>query len=162
MHIFCYIGIHLHKSLDMFDHQILHALVKNGALTNARLSEVVNLSTSQCSRRRVRLEKDGFISGYHARLNAEALGITLRAVVRVNLNSHSAENECEFTKMLASHDEIVEAFSVSGDADYVLILQCESLVRFADFIHAKLLPQPIISQVRSEIVLRDIKRPSGT
>ena len=151
----------MHNSLDKFDHQILRALVKNGALTNAQLSEVVNLSTSQCSRRRVRLEKGGFISGYHARLNAEALGITLRAVVRVNLNSHSAENENEFTKMLARHDEIVEAFSVSGDADYVLILQCENLVRFADFIHTKLLPQSIIGQVKSEIVLRDIKRPSG-
>ena len=151
----------MHNNLDTFDHQILGALVKNGALTNAQLSEMVNLSTSQCSRRRVRLEKDGFISGYHARLNAEALGITLRAVVRVNLNSHSAANENEFTKILVRHDEIVEAFSVSGDADYVLILQCESLARFADFIHAKLLPQPIIGQVKSEIVLRDIKRRSG-
>ncbi|MEM9585178.1 MAG: Lrp/AsnC family transcriptional regulator [Pseudomonadota bacterium] len=146
----------MHTSLDSFDHQILRALEKNGALTNAQLSETVNLSTSQCSRRRVRLEKDGFILGYHARLNADAMGITLRAVVRVNLNSHSAENENEFTKMLASHDEIVEAFSVSGDADYILILQCENLARFADFIHSKLLPQPVIGQVRSEIVLKEI------
>ena len=151
------------KSYDRsFDHKILSALVKDGALTNAQLSEVVNLSTSQCSRRRVRLEKEGFIAGYHARLNAEAMGIALRAVVRVNLNSHSSENEDEFTKMLARNDEIVEAFSVSGDADYVLILQCESLQDFTSFIHSKLLPQPMIHQVRSEIVLKDIKRPHGT
>ena len=90
------------------------------------------------------------------------MGIALRAVVRVNLNSHSSENENEFTKVLARNDEIVEAFSVSGDADYVLILQCESLQDFASFIHSKLLPQPMIHQVRSEIVLKDIKRPHGT
>ena len=90
----------MRNSLDSFDHKILSALVKDGALTNAQLSEVVNLSTSQCSRRRVRLEKEGFIAGYHARLNAEAMGIALRGVVRVNLNSHSSENEDEFTKML--------------------------------------------------------------
>ena len=151
----------MQNSIDTFDLQILRALERDGALTNAQLSEVVNLSTSQCSRRRVRLERDGVISGYHARLNAEAMGISLRAVVRVSLNSHSAENESEFARILASHDEIVEAFSVSGDADYVLILQCENLGRFADFIHSKLLPQPIIGQVRSEIVLRDVKRSHG-
>jgi len=151
----------MHTPLDDFDRKILQALQRNGALTNARLSELVNLSTSQCSRRRVRLEKEGVISGYHARLNPEGMGMGLRAVVRVNLNSHSAANENDFTRILTDHDEIVEAFSVSGDADYVLILQCENLARFADFIHATLLPQPIIGQVRSEIVLKDIKRPHG-
>jgi DNA-binding Lrp family transcriptional regulator len=151
----------MHISLDAFDSKILRALVKNGALTNAQLSEIVNLSTSQCSRRRVRLEKAKFISGYHARLNPDAMGRALRTVVRVNLNSHSADNENKFSKMLKSNDAIVEAFSVSGDADYILILQNESLIRFADFIHSKLLRQPIINQVRSEIVLRDFKQRSG-
>lgn len=148
----------MHISIDKFDHKILRELQRNAALTNAQLSERVNLSTSQCSRRRVRLEKEGLIAGYHARLNAEAMGMTLRAVVRVNLVSHSAENETDFVSMLKRHDEIVEAFSVSGDADYVLILQCENLTRFADFIHGKLLRQPMIGQVRSEIVLKDLKR----
>jgi len=83
----------MHITLDDFDHGILHALQRNGALTNAQLSEIVNLSTSQCSRRRVRLEKDGVISGYHARLNPDAMGITVRAVVRVNLNAHSAGSD---------------------------------------------------------------------
>lgn len=149
----------MHISLDSFDHKILRALQKNSALTNAQLSEVVNLSTSQCSRRRVRLEKDGIIAGYHARLNEAAMGITLRAVVRVNLNSHGAGNENEFTKLVSGSEEIVEAFSVSGDADYILILQCENLERFAEFIHSKLLPNALIGQVKSDIVLKHIKRP---
>lgn len=145
-------------SLDPYDLTILRALEKDGALTNAQLSEVVNLSPSQCSRRRVKMEAEGIIEGYQARLNASAIGLNLRAVVRVNLNSHSEENAKDFGLMLASHDEIADAFSVSGDADYVLIVQCENLERFADFIHERLLPQKIIGQVRSEIVLRDLKR----
>ena len=147
-------------SLDHYDFAILQALEKNGALTNAQLSEVVNLSPSQCSRRRVRMETEGIIEGYHARLNASAMGFNLRAVVRINLNSHSEENAKDFGLLLASHDEIADAFSVSGDADYVLIVQCESLEQFADFIHERLLPRKIIRQVRSEIVLRDLKRAS--
>ena len=151
----------MHISLDAFDHKILAALQSDGALTNSQLSEMVNLSTSQCSRRRARLERERIIESYHARLNAKALGMSLRAVVRVNLKSHSIDNAQDFAAMLSAHDEIIEAFSVSGDADYVLILQCANLDSFADFIHAKLLPQPIISQVRSEIVLRDVKRAKG-
>lgn len=145
-------------SLDPHDLSLLRALEKNGALTNAQLSEMVNLSPSQCSRRRARMETEGIIEGYQARLNASAMGLNLRAVVRVNLNSHSEENAKDFGLMLASHNEIADAFSVSGDADYVLIVQCENLERFADFIHERLLPQKIIGQVRSEIVLRDLKR----
>ena len=145
-------------SLDRYDHAILRALQHNGALTNAQLSEAVHLSPSQCSRRRQRLEHYGVITGYHARLDPEMMGFSLRAVVRINLNSHSEQNAKDFAYMLNAHEEISEAFSVSGDADYLLIIQCENLAKFADFVHEHLLPQKIIGQVRSEIVLRDLKR----
>ena len=145
-------------SLDEYDRKILDALVQNGALTNAQLSEIVNLSPSQCSRRRISLEAKGIIQGYHARLDAEAIGIALRAIVRVNLQSHAEEDAKDFLRLIEQHQEVAEAFSVSGDADYVLILQCENLRTFSNFIHTNLLPQKIISQVRSEIVLREIKR----
>ena len=145
-------------SLDSFDHAILSALQRDGALTNVQLSEAVHLSPSQCSRRRIRLESEGVILGYHACLNPVAMGLSLRAIVRVNLNSHSEENAQNFARLLSTHVEITEAFSVSGDADYVLILQCKNLTSFADFIHGMLLPQSFIGQIRSEIVLKDIKR----
>ena len=145
-------------SLDKYDRKILAALVQNGALTNAQLSEIVNLSPSQCSRRRINLETKGVIQGYHARLNSEAIGISLRAIVRINLQSHAEDDAKEFLRLLEQQQEVAEAFSVSGDSDYVLILKCENLRTFADFIHTKLLPQKVISQVRSEIVLNEIKR----
>ena len=96
---------------------------------------------------------------HHARLNHEALGLTLRAVVRVYLYSHSQQNETDFISLVSHHDEITEAFSVSGDADYVLIMQCRDLASFSDFIHHILLPKPMIGQVKSEIALRQIKQP---
>lgn len=144
-------------SLDEYDRKILDALVQNGALTNAQLSEIVNLSPSQCSRRRINLEKRGVIQGYHARLNSEAMGISLRAIVRVNLQSHAEDDAIEFLRLIEQQQEVAEAFSVSGDSDYVLILKCENLRTFADFIHSKLLPQKVIGQVRSEIVLNEMK-----
>ena len=64
-------------SADAFDLKILAALQDDGRLTNQQLAEIVGLSASQCSRRRMRLEEDKIISGYHADLSSEALGYFL-------------------------------------------------------------------------------------
>ena len=60
--------------LDATDRRILTVLQKNGRITNAELSEAVNLSPSACHRRVQRLEEDGFIAGYVALLDARRMG----------------------------------------------------------------------------------------
>lgn len=147
--------------LDSFDIAILSALQKDGALTNAALAEMVNLSASQCSRRRSALEEAGVIEGYAARLNAARLGYGLRAIIRVNLSSHGQRKDDDFARFVAAQPQIHSAFSVSGDADYVLDVWVRDLDSFADFIHRHLLPHPQVSQVRSEIVLRTLKDDRG-
>lgn len=144
-------------ALDSFDHAILDALVEDSTRTNADLSAIANLSSSQCSRRRSRLEKIGVITGYGARLNEEAVGYGLRAITRVNLASHGDGTAQSFQSFLARHEEVDSAYSVSGDADYVLILRARDLKAFADFIHQHLLPHTNIAQVRSDIVLTTVK-----
>ncbi|WP_268942687.1 Lrp/AsnC family transcriptional regulator [Paracoccus benzoatiresistens] len=147
--------------LDAFDIALLSALQKDGSLTNAALAEVVNLSASQCSRRRAALEEAGVIEGYSARLNAAKLGYGLRAIIRVNLSIHGQTNEGDFARFVESHSQIRSAFSVSGDADYILDVRVRDLEAFADFMHRQLLPNPQVSQVRSEIVLKTLKDDRG-
>ena len=147
--------------LDRFDLAILAALQRDGALTNAALSGLVNLSASQCSRRRAALEKAGVIEGYSARLSAAKLGVGMRAIIRVNLSAHGQTNEQDFARFVASHAQIRSAFSVSGDADYILDVRVRDLEAFADFVHRHLLPHPQVSQVRSEIVLKTLKDEGG-
>lgn len=144
-------------SLDQFDHALLDALTHDSTRTNADLSEIVKLSPSQCSRRRTRLEEIGVITGYGARVNEDALGYTLRAITRVNLATHGEDIGEKFATFLARHTEVESAYSVSGDADYVLLLRAKGLKAFAEFIHTYLLPQKNVSQVRSDIVLMTIK-----
>lgn len=148
-------------TLDSFDTAILAALQRDGAMTNAALAEVVNLSPSQCSRRRAALEQAGVIEGYAARLNAARLGFGLRAIIRVNLSSHGQRKDDDFARFVESHAQIRSAFSVSGDADYVLDVRVRDLDAFADFVHRSLLPHPQVSQVRSEIVLKTLKDDRG-
>lgn len=147
--------------MDRFDLAILVALQRDGALTNAALSGIVSLSPSQCSRRRSALERAGVIEGYSARLSAAKLGYGLRAVIRVNLSSHGQRKEGDFARFIATQPQIRSAFSVSGDADYVLDVQVRDLEAFADFVHRHLLPHPQVSQVRSEIVLKTLKDDRG-
>ncbi len=147
--------------IDRFDRAILKALQRNAALTNAELAQLVNLSPSQCSRRRSRLEAGGQIAGYAARLDPASLGYGLKAVTRVNLVSHSERNAESFADFLARHAEVRQAFSVSGEADYVLIIVARDLAAFADFIHRHLLLHPQVGRVQSEIVLMNLKDEPG-
>ncbi|MCF3975036.1 Lrp/AsnC family transcriptional regulator [Paracoccus salsus] len=147
--------------LDRFDAAILAALQRDGAMTNAALAEVVNLSASQCSRRRAALEQAGVIEGYSARLNAARLGYGLRAIIRVNLSGHGQGKQNDFALFVASHPQIRSAYSVSGDADYVLDVRARDLDAFAEFMHGQLLPHPQVAQVRSEIVLKTLKDERG-
>ena len=79
-------------SVDAFDLKILAALQDDGRLTNQQLADVAGLSASQCSRRRMRLEEEKVISGYHADLSSEALGFTLIAFIHITLATHSPDN----------------------------------------------------------------------
>ncbi len=143
--------------LDSYDHAILNALIADGTQTSAQLSQIVNLSASQCARRKSRLEEIGIISGYGARTSNEALGFTLRAITRVNLTKHNEDVANKFARFLETTPEIEAAWSVSGDADYVLNVLTRDLNAFAEFIHTRLLPQPNVTQVKSEIVLTTLK-----
>lgn len=145
------------RPLDSYDVRILNALQRDGSLGNTDLSEIVHLSASQCSRRRAALEAAGVIECYRACLNADVLGLKLHAIVRLNMQHHNQISDEKLSRWLGSQPEIQSAFSISGDADYVLIVRVEDLETFSHFIHDKLLRQPQIAQVRSEFVLKTLK-----
>ena len=147
--------------LDRYDRAILAALQQDGALTNAELSERVNLSPSQCSRRRLALERAGAIAGYQARLSPRALGFGIHAFTRVNLRSHGRDSDGGFADLVARLPQVRRAHSVSGDADYLLEVVVEDVDALAAFVHDHLLPHPQIAQVRSEIVLKSVKDAGG-
>ena len=145
------------KPLDSYDVRILDALQRDGSLSNGALAEIVHLSASQCSRRRAALEVAGVIERYRACLNAGALGLKLHAIVRLNLKDHDQGADATLSKWLSDQPEIQSAFSLSGDADYILTIWVEDLETFSSFVHDKLLKQPQIAHVRSEFVLKTLK-----
>ncbi len=143
--------------MDSFDLKILDALQSNGHETNDHLAELAGLSPSQCSRRRSVLEEDGVIEGYHAKLSAEKLGLKVQVFVQVTLATHSPDNSKRFAKLINELDEVQEAYSLTGAADYVLKLVVEDLQALSRILNDVLLPHQSVAHVRSSIVLDRLK-----
>ena len=137
-------------------------LQDDASLSNAELAERIGLSASQCSRRRAGLEEAGYIRAYRADLDARKLGYGIEAFTRVTLSKHTARATAEeFAHFLEGLDEVQQAHSVAGDADYLLHLRVRSLDELAEFVLKRLLPHPHVAQVRSDIVLKTIKENRG-
>lgn len=146
--------------VDLFDLKMLAALQSDGRLTNQQLADAVGLSASQCSRRRMRLEEEKVISGYHADLAAEALGFSVIAFIQVTLATHSPDNAKKFRTLVQRVDEIQEAYSLTGDADYVLKAILRDLKGLSDLVNDVLMPHQSVAHVRSSIVLDRLKETS--
>jgi DNA-binding Lrp family transcriptional regulator len=145
-------------NLDETDTRLLAALQKNAHLTAQELGEQLHLSASQAGRRRQRLEADGYIQGYTARLDPVKLGLNVQGFVQVHLDTHGPQNSATFGRLLATRPEIVSAWTMTGDADYLLRVYCEDLPSLNRLIHEVLLPHPAVSRVHSQIVMDQLKR----
>ena len=143
--------------VDAFDLKMLAALQADGRLTNQQLADRIGLSASQCSRRRMRLEGEKVIAGYHADLAGEALGFNLIAFIHITLATHSPDNAKKFRALVNRVDDIQEAYSLTGDADYVLKVVLRDLKSLSDIINNVLTPHPSVAHVRSSIVLDRLK-----
>jgi DNA-binding Lrp family transcriptional regulator len=147
-------------SVDAFDLKILTALQDDGRLTNQELADLAGLSASQCSRRRMRLEEEKVIAGYHADLSSEVLGFGVIAFIQVTLATHSPDNAKRFRTLVNRIDEIQEAYSLTGDADYVLKAVLRDLKGLSNLVNDVLMPHQSVAHVRSSIVLDRLKESS--
>ena len=141
----------------LVDLKMLAALQDDGRLTNQQLADLVGLSASQCSRRRIRLEEEKVIFDYHADLSGEALGFNLIAFVQVTLATHSPDNAKKFRALVGRVEEIQEAYSLTGDADYVLKVVLRDLKSLSNLVNDVLMPHQSVAHVRSSIVLDRLK-----
>ncbi len=143
--------------LDQFDRRILASLQVDARLTNSELAERVNLSPSQCSRRRAQLEADGFIAGYHAFVDREKSGFGLVNIITVTLATHNRDNAVRFARLVAGLPEVLEAHALTGEMDYVLKVVTRDLKSLSEFVNDTLLPHQAVQNVKTAIVLDTLK-----
>ena len=143
--------------LDETDSRLLSALQQNAHLTSQELGDRLNLSPSQAGRRRQRLEANGFIEGYAARLNAHKLGLAVQAFVQVQMATHVPDQVKTFARIVELRPEIISAWTLTGEADYLLRVYCEDLAALNRLIHQVVLPHPAVARVQSQIVMDQFK-----
>ena len=143
--------------MDQIDRRILTRLQSEGRISNQALAEQVGISTAACWRRVRALEDQEVISGYRAILKPSALGLNLCAFVHITLSRHVRKNTQIFEASIRERPEVMECFATTGDADFILRVVTRSIESFDTFLEEFLFDLPEISQIRSNIALRQLK-----
>jgi len=145
-------------NLTASDRRLLRALQAEARSTNQALAETAGLSTSACWRRVRALEEAGVIKGYEALLDAEAAGLGFSAVVQVTLERHEQRQVKDFIAAVALRPEVLECYATTGEADYHLKIVCADKEAYNRFQESFLFTQPGVSQVRTNLILKEIKQ----
>jgi DNA-binding Lrp family transcriptional regulator len=142
--------------IDPFDLKILNLLQANGRLTNQELSDLIGLSPSQCSRRRISLEQSQLILGYHARLSPQAMRLDMVAMIEVKLTSHDADSAARFQQFIVTENAIIDAYKTTGEADYALKIAVSDLVSLNELL-SRIFINKLVAHVKTSVVLERLK-----
>jgi DNA-binding Lrp family transcriptional regulator len=143
--------------LERKDRAILSELQRDSRLTMQQLADKVGMSSSACWRRVRSLEEAGVIDRYAAILNTKKAGFTLSSMTRVTLARHEQQHVENFIKEVMRHPEVLECFATSGESDFHLRVVVEDMDAYNAFLDDFIFRLPGVSQVRSDIVLKEIK-----
>ena len=143
--------------LEARDRRILAELQRDSRLTMQELAERVGMSSSAAWRRVRALEEAGVIDRYAAIVDAKKAGFGLATIVQLSLARHEEANVEHFVREVLQHPEVLECFATSGEADFHLRVVVEDIDAYNRFLDDFIFKLPGVSQVRSNIVLKEIK-----
>jgi Lrp/AsnC family transcriptional regulator, leucine-responsive regulatory protein len=143
--------------LDRTDRKIVDILQRQGRISMTDLAEQIGLSTSPCSERVRRMERDGVITGYHARIDPQALGKTLLVFVEITLSSKSGDVFDKVRKELLHVPEVMECHLVSGGFDYLIKARLRAMSDYRNLLGDLLRKLPVTAESRSYIVMEEVK-----
>jgi len=140
--------------LDRIDRAVLRALEMDARLSYAELGERVGLSKSPCWKRVQTLENDGIVRGYRAIIDADKVGLRIRAFaqVRVEFDQHSA-----FEAEVSQHPAVIACYTTAGDADYLLELLVTDIGELDQILRKQLSGLPGVQRFATTITMRTIK-----
>ena len=144
--------------LDTIDRRLLGALQRDGRLSNAQLSEQVNLSPSACHRRVQRLEKEGWIRGYVALVDPVKVARPATVFVEITLSGQADELLDAFERAVALVPEVLECHLMAGKADYLLKVVVKDTEDFARLHRRHLASLPGVAQIQSSFALRTVRQ----
>lgn len=145
------------KALDKTDRKILEILQSNAKITNAQLAQEIGLSPAPTLERVKKLENAGVIKSYHAKLDAEVVGLGVNTFVMVSLKGHNKENIDKFIKSINSIEEIIECHHVTGSSDFILKIISQDISSYQKLMLEKVSNIDVVDNMQSMVILSTFK-----
>lgn len=145
------------NELDSYSKKLLRELQFDSRRSVQDLSARVGLSGTPCWRRVKEMEESGLIRRYTVLLDREMLGLHICCMVSVNLQRHVKGAIQEFEIAMAECPEVIECFSATGEADYLLKVVAPDIKAVDTFLNQALFTIPGVANVRTSVVLREVK-----
>ena len=141
------------ENLSRIDRNILRLLQKDARTSFAELARQVGLTTTPCKERVKRLERDGYIRGYHADLNPEKLGRGLVVFVQITLQRTAGNAFEEFTQAIKDVEAVEECHLVAGNFDYLIKARVKDMAEYREFLGGSLMQLPGVQESTSYPVM---------
>jgi Lrp/AsnC family transcriptional regulator, leucine-responsive regulatory protein len=145
------------SELDRIDRKILKALQADGRIATVDLAEKVGLSPTSTSERVKRLQREGFIAGYGARLDPHRLGLGLLVFVEVSLDKTTPDVFEKFAAAVKRAPEVLECHMVAGGFDYLVKTRVADMAAYRGFLGEILLALPGVKETRTYAVMEEVK-----
>lgn len=145
------------RKLDKLDHKILNVLQQDGRIAMKDLAERVGLTVTPCIERVKRMERDGVIMGYYARVDPAQLGAALLVFVEITLGNKGGNMFDQFRREVQKIPEVLECHLVSGDFDYLIKARIGEMADYRKLLGDILLQLPGAAQSKSYVVMEEIK-----
>ncbi len=146
------------RDLDAIDRAIIEELRQDARLSNTELAHRVRLTPAPCLRRVKRLEQEGVITGYHARVDPAAAGRSFEVTVAVEVTVNDQRSLEEFESAVAALEEVVEVRRVFGSPDYILRVLVADVGEYERFQTTKFLRLPGVSRTISHQTMKLVKQ----
>jgi Lrp/AsnC family leucine-responsive transcriptional regulator len=143
--------------LDRIDRKILEILQRQGRIPMTELAQQIGLSTSPCTERVRRMEREGVITGYHARIDPQAIGKTLLVFVEITLSAKSADVFDKVRAELLHVPEVMECHLVSGGFDYLVKARLRAMSDYRRLLGDLLKKLPVSAESNSYVVMEEVK-----
>lgn len=145
------------EKLDKIDLKILKILQENSKITNLDLSKKIGLSPAPTLERVKKLETTDIIASYHAKVNAQSIGLDVKTFVLVALDWRKDQARERFLEKIEHIDEITECYIITGEADFLIKIVCKDIPSYERLLFKTLQQIDEIERLKTLMTLSTVK-----
>ncbi|MGN6573022.1 MAG: Lrp/AsnC ligand binding domain-containing protein [Pseudolabrys sp.] len=144
-------------ALDKTDRRILSILQADGRIAAVELADKIGLSPTSTGDRLRRLQSEGYINGFGARLDPQKLGLELLVFIEVLLDKTTPDAFERFATAVRRAPEVLECHMVAGGFDYLVKVRLPDMKAYRRFLGTVLLALPGVRETRTYAVMEEVK-----